>query len=107
MNDTGNVRATVYLQVLPEYTYWAKNRREFDKPASIEGAKIVGYTQNKAQKPKPGTVEVKLTIEVPKGAFLPLRPESIVIIPESLTQPHPVEVEALDANIPPTSGEAS
>src|SRR4051812_17603739 len=92
------VRATVYLQVQPEYTYWAKSQREFDKPESLEGAKIVGYTLNKPQKPKPGTVEVKITIEIPKGAFLPLRPEAVIVIPETLTQPHPVEVEALDAN---------
>lgn len=96
MSET--VKATVYLQVQPEYAWWAKNRRQFDKPDSIDGAKVVGYTQNKAQKPRPGTVEVKITIELPKGAFLPLRPEAVVVIPESLTQPHPVEVEALDAN---------
>lgn len=96
MSET--VKATVYLQVQPEYAWWAKNRKEFDKPSAIDGAKVVGYTQNKARKPKPGTVEVKITIEVPKGAFLPLRPEAVVVIPESLTQPHPVEVEALDAN---------
>lgn len=92
------VRATVYLQVQPEYTYWAKNRREFDKPESLEGAKVVGYTLNKPQKPRQGTVEVKITVEIPKGAFLPLRPEAVIVIPESLTQPHPVEVEAIDAN---------
>lgn len=92
------VRATVYLQVQPEYTWRAKQRREFDKPDSLEGAKVIGSTQNKSQKPKPGTVEVKITIEIPKGAFLPLRPEAIVVVPESMTQPHPVEVEAADAN---------
>lgn len=96
MSET--VKATVYLQVQPEYTWWAKSRREFDKPGSIEGAKVVGSTQNRAQKPKPGTVEVKITIEVPKGAFLPLRPEAVVVVPESLTTPHPIEVEAEDAN---------
>ena len=96
MSET--VKATVYLQVQPEYTYWAKSRREIDTPRSIEGAKVVGSTQNKAQKPKPGTVEVKITVEIPKGAFLPLRPEAVVVIPEALTQPHPIEVEAEDAN---------
>lgn len=94
-NDT--VRATVYLQVKPEYRRWyAASQR--DTADAIEGAKVVGSTQNKSQRPQPGTVEVKLTIEIPKGAFLPLRPEAIVVVPESLTQPHPVEVEAHDAN---------
>lgn len=92
------VRAIVYLQVQPEYTWRAKQSRRFDEPEALEGAKIVGYTQNKAQKPKPGTVEVKVTVELPKGAFLPLRPEAIVVIPETLTTPHPVTVEAGDAN---------
>jgi len=97
MSD-GTVRATVYLQVQPEYTWRAKQQKKFDEPGAIDGAKVVGYTQNKAQKPKPGTVEVKITVEIPKGAFLPLRPEAIVVIPETLTQPHPVTVEASDAN---------
>lgn len=95
---TETVKATVYLQVQPVYTYWAASRREFDTPDSIEGAKVVGSTQNRSQKPKQGTVEVKITVELPKGAFLPLRPEAIVVIPETLTTPHPVQVEAEDAN---------
>jgi len=98
MNNPDAVRATVYLQVEPQYTWYAKQRREFDQPGSIEGAKVISSTMNRSQKPKPGTVEVKVTVEIPKGAFLPLRPEAIVVIPENLTNPHPVEVEALDAN---------
>ncbi|MBM3714897.1 MAG: hypothetical protein FJW64_04045 [Actinobacteria bacterium] len=96
MSET--VRATVYLQVQPEYTWSAKQTRKFDEPSAIRSAKVIGSTQNKSQKPKPGTVEVKVTVEMPKGAFLPLRPEAIVVIPENLTTPHPVTVEAEDAN---------
>jgi hypothetical protein len=98
MTNNDAVRATVYLQVQPEYTWQAKQYRRFDEPGAIQGAKVVGSTQGKSQKPKPGTVEVKVTIEIPRGAFLPLRPEAIVIVPESLTAPHPVTVEAQDAN---------
>lgn len=98
MTNNDAVRATVYLQVQPEYTWQAKQYRQFDTPGAIRAAKVVGSTQGKSQKPKPGTVEVKVTIEIPKGAFLPLRPEAIVIVPESLTAPHPVTVEAQDAN---------
>lgn len=91
-NET--VRATVYLQVAPEITrYWAK-----DDPRAIQGAKVVGSTQKRSSAPKPGTVEVKLTVELPKSAFLPLRPEAVVVVLESLTTPHPIEVEAEDAN---------
>lgn len=98
MTNNEAVRATVYLQVQPEYSWRAKQSKRFDEPSAIDGAKVIGSTQNKSQKPKPGTVEVKVTIEIPKGAFLPLRPEAIVIVPESLTEPHPVAVEAQDAN---------
>ncbi len=92
------VRATVYLQVQPEYSWQAKQYRQFDTPSAIQGAKVVGSTQGKSQKPKPGTVEVKVTIEIPKGAFLPLHPEAIVVIPESLTAPHSVTVKAENPN---------
>lgn len=91
-NDT--VRATVYLQVQPEYaTYLSESH-----PNYINGAKVINATQSRSKKPKGGTVEVKLTVEIPKAAFLPLRPEAIVIVPETMTAPHPIEVEASDAN---------
>lgn len=92
-NET--VRATVYLQVQPEYNGWAGDR---SKPESIGGAKVVRSTQKRSAAPEPGTVEVKLTIELPKTAFTPLAPEAIIVIPETLTQPHPITVEAADAN---------
>ncbi|WP_417555619.1 hypothetical protein [Microbacterium sp.] len=92
-NET--VRATVYLQVQPEYKQWMTDR---SKPESINGAKVIRSTQKRSASPEPGTVEVKLTIELPKAAFTPLAPEAIVVIPETMTQPHPVEVEAADAN---------
>ncbi|QDZ15799.1 hypothetical protein [Humibacter ginsenosidimutans] len=93
MSET--VKAIVYLQVQPEISGYSWER---DTIASVKGAKVVGSTQNRSQRPKPGTVEVKLTVEIPKSAFLPLRPEAIVVVPESLTAPHPIEVEAEDAN---------
>jgi len=91
-NDT--VRATVYLQVAPEINRWASE----DSVHRIGGAKVVNSTQSRARKPQAGTLEVKLTVEIPKAAFLPLRPAAVVVVPESMTQPHPIEVEAQDAN---------
>jgi hypothetical protein len=88
------VRATVYLQVAPERDGYIAR----DNIRSIVGAKIVASTQGKSSKPKAGTVEVKLTIELPKAAFMALSPEAVVVIPETLTQPHPVTVEATDPN---------
>lgn len=89
------VRATVYLQVAPEYKRWMADH---SNPASIDGARVVGSTQRKAAKPRPGVVEVKLSIDIPKAAFVPLAPEAIVIVPEEMTAAHPVVVKAEDAN---------
>lgn len=89
------VRATVYLQVAPEYKRWMADH---SNPASIDGARVVGSTQRKAAKPRPGVVEVKLTIELPAAAFVPLAPEAVVTVPEDMTAAHPVVVEAQDAN---------
>lgn len=92
MSDT--VKATVYLQVAPELSrHWPA-----DDPRSILSARVVNSTQKRATKPQAGTVEVKITVEIPKGAFLPLRPEAIIVVPESMTTPHPMQVEAHDAN---------
>jgi hypothetical protein len=91
-NET--VKATVYLQVEPERTPYY----DADDVRGIRGAKVVNATQKRSARPKGGTVEVKIAIELPKAAFLPLRPEATVVVPESLTAPHPVEVVAEDAN---------
>lgn len=93
MRTTGHVDATFYAQVEPEWSqlsYWG----EADRP--LRGAKVVRTTQQRPDRPKPGTVLVKLTIRIPAGAFYPLRPEAIVVVPETLTEPHPVEVVAED-----------
>lgn len=91
-NDT--VTATVYLQLAPDV-----NERVSDtSPYWLRGARVINATQNRATKPKGGTVEVKLEIRVPKAAFLPLQPEAVVVIPTELTTAHPVVVEATDAN---------
>lgn len=95
MSDNDTVKATVYLQVQPEYASWISDH---SKPESVVRAKVVRSTQKRSQTPESGTVEVKLTIELPKSAFTPLAPEVIVVIPETLTQPHPITVEAADAN---------
>lgn len=90
------VKATVYLQVQPEhYRYASTDDKETGN--DITRAKVVGSTQNRSERPKGGTVEVKLTIEIPKSAFLPLRPQATIVVPESLTSAN-IVVEAQDAN---------
>lgn len=85
--------ATVYLQVEPQWSSWKK----VDGEPALDGAKVVAFTLKKPDRPRSGTVTVKLAIVIPAGAFLPLRPEAVVTIPESLTAASlPIEVEAVD-----------
>jgi hypothetical protein len=82
-----HVDATFYAQVEPSLNY---------DGSSVSSAKVVSLTQKKPDRPKGGAVLVKLTIRVPEAAFLPLRPEAIVVIPEDMTVVAPLEVVAED-----------
>lgn len=93
------VDATVYLQLKPDLHNWWKDGS--DNPI-LQGAKVIAMTQGRPEKPKPGTVLVKVTIRTPAGAFLPLSPEAIVVIPEAMTVTTPIEVEASDPGRPTT-----
>ncbi|MGN8049573.1 hypothetical protein ACTJKO_07750 [Curtobacterium sp. 22159] len=90
------VKATAFLQIEPEWSPLAYGS-DRDNPASVRCAKAVAITQKRSKSPRPGTVEVKITIEIPAGAFVPLRPEATVVIPEELITAHPIVVEAADA----------
>lgn len=81
------IRAATYLQIKADF--WMTDR--------VRSAKIVRATQKAPGDMQiPGTVLVKITVDVPESAFLPLRPEAIVVIPESLTVAEPITVEADD-----------
>lgn len=80
--------AEVFLQL--EADTWTLRDEE-----TVRKIRVVGYTQKRPTRPKPGSVVVKLEIEVPDGAFLPLRPAAKVVVPESMTVTAPVEVEAV------------
>jgi hypothetical protein len=81
--------ATTYLQIEAD-TY-----NNYGEPR-VRNIRVVNATQKRPTKPKPGAVIVRLEIEVPDGAFLPLRPEAKVIVPESMTEQVPVVVEAVE-----------
>jgi hypothetical protein len=89
---TAHIDATFFAQVEPEWgpTWQAKPGQE--RP--LWGAKVIGITQKKPSRPKGGTVLVKLTIRLPEAAFMPLRPEAIVVIPADMTEVNPIEVIA-------------
>jgi hypothetical protein len=84
--------ATFYAQVEPEWGYG----RDANGERRLAGAKVARITQKRPGSPIAGTVMVKLTIRVPRSAFLPLRPAAVVVIPEDMTVTTPVEVVAED-----------
>jgi len=86
----GHVDVPVYVQVEPEWGH----RFAGDEEAPLRSAKFARATKTRPDRPVPGTVLMKLTLRIPAGAFYPLRPEAIVIVPESLTDATPIEVFA-------------
>ena len=92
MSQPTHVDATFYAQVEPEWRGWISSTGD----RRLAGAKVVRLTQKRPEQPVPGTVLVKLTVRIPAGAFLPLRPEAIVVIPDDMTVTTPVEVIAED-----------
>lgn len=89
------VDASVYLQVEPT---WRDGRWERDANGELvlDGAKVARMTLGRPPRPKPGTVLVKVVLRLPAVAFLPLRPEAIVVVPEAMVEGVPLEVVAVD-----------
>jgi hypothetical protein len=85
--------ATFYLQLEPEFRRWIASGEQ-----EVCSIKAVALTQKRPIRQRSGTVMVKLTVRVPDAAFLPLRPEAVVVIPEDMTVTGPIEVEAEDLN---------
>lgn len=84
--------ATFYIQLSPEFY------RSYGDESRVRSIKAAALTQARPRKQQSGTVLVKLTVRVPDAAFLPLRPEAVVVVPEDMTAIGPIEVEADDAN---------
>lgn len=83
-----DITTTVYLQVEPRKSIYS-NR--------INSAAVVAHTLTKPARPKSGTVTVKLNLQIPIAAFLPLEPEATVVIPAALAPANiPIVVEATD-----------
>jgi hypothetical protein len=83
------VDATFYVQIEPEW------QRSYAHDPEVRSAKMARATLTRVT-PKTGTVNVKLTVRLPKAAFHPLRPEAVIEIPMELIQASPVEVIASD-----------
>lgn len=87
--------ATFYVQVEPQWSTWRNHNGEHN----LIGAKAVALTQKRPTgRQKPGTIMTKMTMRIPNAAFLPLRPEAIVVIPEDMVVAEPIEAIAEDPN---------
>lgn len=94
MPQPDHVDATIYVQLSPEWDRWSG--RDSAGNQILEKAKLATATIKKPERQRPGTVLLKLTVRVPAGAFLPLAPEAVVVIPDGMTVTEPVVVEAGD-----------
>lgn len=91
-SQPAHIDATVYLQVEPTwYPHWVYDA---NGERVLEGGKVMRATQTRPDKPIPGSVVCKVTLRMPATAFLPLRPEAVVVVPEGMTEP--ITVEAND-----------
>lgn len=84
--------ATFYVQIEPEWSHWVDSSGD----RQVRGIKAVGITQKRPDRPRSGVIVAKLTVRVPDAAFLPLRPEAIVVVPADMVATSPIEVEAGD-----------
>lgn len=82
-------RTTFYAQVKP--TFW---NSWGDQRPRVQAINVVKTTQKKPKAQLGGTVMVKLTLDIPDEAFLPLEPEAVIVVPASLVTAKPIEVEA-------------
>lgn len=87
MSDTRT--ATAYLQI--------EGKDPGPNYDSGRRAIIRSVHNKRPQTVRSGCIVVKVQLQIPTAAWLPISPEAVVVVPESLVQ-HPVEVEAVDAN---------
>ena len=75
-SDNDFVETSCYAQVEP---IWRYSDRTLAK--SLRGASVVRLTQSHPRQPIGGTVLVKLSLRLPRDAFLPLQPAMLVVPP--------------------------
>lgn len=85
MSET--VDATAYLTV--EGIRWRHGNK------AVRSAKVARVTQGRPSNLAADQVAVRVTVRLPAAAFDPLRPDTLIVVPEDLIQ-RPVEVEATE-----------
>jgi len=82
------VKTTCYIQVEPVWAYRDKNR--------LNGANVKRVTRKRPDSPIPGSVVVKLSLDIADAAFMPLQPEATVSIAVEHTEAVHVQSEPLE-----------
>jgi len=92
------VETTFYAQVEPKIGYgWNATTRKNDP--CVEKITVVAITQSRPAKPRSGVVVVKLTLQFPVEAFMPLEPSAIIQIPLDMVElGQAIEVEAVEGD---------
>lgn len=81
-------KATFYVQVVPEFAYWDKDK--------VIGAKVVKMTQEKPQKPVAGCQIVKLTLNLDEDLFVPKTPAiDISLSKQNIAAPEVVDQQVV------------
>jgi hypothetical protein len=93
-----SVDAPVYLQVEPVFESYVRHGEDERR---LQGARVKRMTLTRPDKPLGGSVLVKVVLRIPAGVFYPLRPEAVVVIPETLTELQTIEVVASDPHADP------
>jgi hypothetical protein len=83
-------KTTFYVQVAPEFYRYDNSR--------LNKIRATALTQKRptTTRGRNGTVTVKLTLDIPDEAFLPLQPEAVIKVPSDLVAITPLSIEATD-----------
>jgi len=88
-----NVTGTAYLVIEGErYRYGVTDPITGLKP--VNKAKIVAVRQTRPKTLDIDQIVVKVTIQLPAGAFDPIAPQALIVVPDEMIQ-HDVEVVAV------------
>jgi len=88
-------KTTFYVQIEPTF-----GRYNWDKD-KLTGIKAKSVTQSRPTQAKgrSGSIVVKLTLDIPDAAFMPLAPEAVITVPSEMVSV-PIDVAAIDPHQP-------
>lgn len=93
------VKTTVFAQVEATGFGSRYDQKQRQSMPTVDGLRVVAFTQKRPDKPRAGCIVVELTIQMPEAAFLPMQPTAIIDIPDTFTAISAlIEVEAEDQN---------